>query len=100
MRITSSIILAGLLLLSPVLLEEKAFPAAKPLVHFGVGLRYHPITMYERYQPMMDYLSRNTPYQFELTISRDYRETIRFLDQGKTQVASIGDGGLMKAMCG
>lgn len=87
-----------LLLLCILLLGKDAFCAVKPLVHFGVSLRFHPITMFERYQPMMDYLTRNTPYRFELKISRDYKETIKFLVDGKTEIASIGDGGLMKAM--
>lgn len=77
---------------------ESCFSANKPVVYFGASLRYHPTIMYERYQPMMDYLTRNTPYRFELKISRDYAETIKFLEEGKTQVSSIGDGGLMKAM--
>jgi len=98
MRIKIISILAGLLLINPVLLGANAFSAEKPLIRFGVSLRFHPITMYERYQPMMDYLTRNTPYKFELKISRDYKETIQFLNQGKTDVASIGDGGVMKAM--
>ncbi|HBG08356.1 MAG: phosphonate ABC transporter substrate-binding protein [Geobacteraceae bacterium GWC2_58_44] len=98
MRVKITAISAGLLLLGTVLLGESAFCAEKPLVRFGVSLRFHPITMYERYQPMMDYLTRNTPYRFELKISRDYRETIQFLNQRKTDVASIGDGGVMKAM--
>lgn len=74
------------------------FSAEKPVVHFGIGLRYHPIVVYEHFQPMMDYLTRNTPYKFELKISRDYEETIKSLVEGTTDVTSIGDGGLMEAM--
>ena len=80
------------------LVAATAFGASKPVVNFGVSLRFHPITMYERYQPMMDYLTENTPYRFVLKISRDYKETLQFLKEGKTEVASIGDGGLLKAM--
>lgn len=80
------------------LLAGEAFAAAKPVVRFGVSLRFHPITLYERYQPMLDYLTRSTPYRFELKVGRDYRETISFLEQGKVDVVSIGDGGLMKAL--
>src|SRR6266702_3370399 len=98
MRIKSVIILTGLLLAT----AGSCYSAAKPVVNFGIGMRYHPIVMYERFQPMMDYLTQNTPYRFELKISRDYTETIRFLEEGKTLVSSIGDGGLMEAMlkCG
>lgn len=98
MRIKFLVMFTGLLLLGTLLHGENASSAEKPVVHFGVSLRYHPITMYERYQPMMDYLTRTTPYNFQLRISRDYKETITFLMNGTTDVASIGDGGLMKAI--
>lgn len=98
MRIKILPLIAGLLLLAFSLPDQGCLSAEKPVVYFGIGLRYHPIVMYERFQPMMDYLTQNTPYRFELKISRDYMETIKFLEEGKTQVTSIGDGGLMKAM--
>lgn len=82
-----------------LILGSSVFAApVKPVVKFGVSLRFHPITMYERYQPMMDYLTENTPYRFELKVSRDYRELTELLKEGKADVVSIGDGGLMKAM--
>jgi phosphonate transport system substrate-binding protein len=77
---------------------DGAFAANKPVMYFGVSLRFHPITMYERYQPMMDYLTNTTPYRFEMKVGRDYRETIRLFQEGKTDLVSIGDGGLMKAI--
>lgn len=98
MRIKILAFLAVLLLPAIFLPDESCFPAGKPVVYFGASLRFHPIIMYERYQPMMDYLTRNTPYQFELRISSDYKESISFLTEGKTDVSSIGDGGLMMAM--
>jgi len=70
----------------------------KPTVYLGVGPRYHPITMYERFQPMMDYLTQQTPYRFELKIMRDYPEVIVSLAEGKIAVSAVGDGGLMRAM--
>ena len=77
-----------LLLLSFV---TPAFPAEKPLVRFGVIPRYNPVVMYKRYQPIMDYLTQNTPYRFELKISRDYPEAVRYLRDGVTQISSLGD---------
>lgn len=88
----------ALLLAVCLLFCDGALAADKPVVRFGVSLRFHPITMYERYQPMMDYLTRTTPYRFELKVGRDYRETIKLFQQGKTDLVSIGDGGLVKAM--
>lgn len=65
--------------------------ADKPLVRFGVIPRYNPVVMYKRYQPIMDYLTQNTPYRFELKISRDYPEAVRFLREGVTPISSLGD---------
>ena len=98
MRIKILVLSAGFLLLGFCLTGENAFSAGKPVVHFGIGMRYHPIVVYERFQPMMDYLTQNTPYKFELKISRDYDEAIKFLVEGATDIAATGDGGLMEAM--
>lgn len=72
----------------------------KPVVYFGINLRYDPIVMYKRYQPMMDFLTEQTPYRFELKISRSYKETLQNLVQGKTAIASIGDGAVAEAIIG
>lgn len=71
--------------------REPAVAADKPLVRFGVIPRYNPVVMYKRYQPIMDYLTAATPYRFELKISRDYPEAVRFLRDGVTQISSLGD---------
>lgn len=68
-----------------------AAAADKPVIRFGVIPRYNPLVMYKRYQPIMDYLTAETPYRFELKISKDYPEAVRFLQQGVTQVSSLGD---------
>lgn len=68
-----------------------ALSADKPLIRFGVIPRYNPVVMYKRYQPIMDYLTQNTPYRFELKVSRDYPEAVRFLRDGVTQISSLGD---------
>ena len=61
--------------------SENLFAAEKPLIRFGVIPRYNPLVMYKRYQPIMDYLTAETPYRFELKISKDYPEAVRFLQQ-------------------
>lgn len=78
--------------------SASAAPAEKPRVYFGINLRYHPITVYKLYQPMVDYLTANTPYHFELKISQTYGEAMKFLQDGKTQIASLGDGAVVEAM--
>ncbi len=71
--------------------QEQTYSMDKPLVRFGVIPRYNPVVMYKRYQPIMDYLTQNTPYRFELKISRDYPEAVRFLKDGVTRISSLGD---------
>lgn len=71
---------------------------SKPIVYFGINLRYNPIIIYKRYQPLMDYLTEHTPYRFELKVSNDYEETLRQFQQGKTQICSFGDGAYMDSL--
>lgn len=63
----------------------------KPVIHFGVIPRYNPMVMYRNYQPLMDYLTENTSYSFELTLARDYPQAVEHLRTGVTQLASLGD---------
>ena len=83
-------ILSVVFLAGPLCLDW-SYAAEKPLIRFGVIPRYNPLVMYKRYQPIMDYLTTETPYRFELKISKDYPEAVRFLRQGVTQVSSLGD---------
>ncbi|MEW6409562.1 MAG: phosphate/phosphite/phosphonate ABC transporter substrate-binding protein [Nitrospirota bacterium] len=62
----------------------------KATVYFSAITLYHPIVMYQRYQPLMDYLTKNTPYRFVLKLSQDYRDIINFLKTNKVQVALLG----------
>lgn len=62
----------------------------KKTVSFGVIPRFNPQVTYEYYQPLMEYLSRNTPYHFELRLSRTYKETIEDLEKGVTGAAYLG----------
>ena len=63
---------------------------AKPIVRFGVISRYNPVVMYEAYQPLMDYLTSNTAFRYELKLGRNYGKDVRFLETGVTQVAFLG----------
>lgn len=89
-KIITLTLLALVLFSSPPLVSQ-GNSADKPVVRFGVIPRYNPLVMYKRYQPIMDYLTAETPYRFELKISRDYPEAVRFLREGVTQVSSLGD---------
>lgn len=86
--LTALLVLSACLLLQP---PSNTAAQEKPLIRFGVIPRYNPLVMYKRYQPIMDYLTAETPYRFELKISKDYPEAVRFLQQGVTQISSLGD---------
>ncbi len=60
-----------------------------PTVRFGVITLYHPLVMYKRYQPFVDYLNRMTTYHFDLKISQDYQTIISLLDDGMVDVALL-----------
>lgn len=59
-------------------------------VRFGVISRFPANVLYQGYQPLMDYLSTQTDYHFELVISRSYEETVAQLASGKVHAAFLG----------
>ena len=63
---------------------------ARDTVHFSAITLYHPIVMYQKYQPLMAYLSNHTPYRFELKLSQNYRDIINFLKEDQVQLALLG----------
>ncbi|MBI5894347.1 MAG: phosphate/phosphite/phosphonate ABC transporter substrate-binding protein [Deltaproteobacteria bacterium] len=62
----------------------------KPIVYFGLIPLYTPHLMYEKFQPLMDYLSSNTPYRFKMRLAKDYNEIISLLKGGSINIALIG----------
>lgn len=88
----SSVVLKLLIILFGVgVFTGVGLASQKEVVYFGVIPRYNPVIMYQNYQPIMDYLTRSTPYRFELKLARDYPEVVDHLRTGVTQVASLGD---------
>ncbi len=83
----------ALLLLAPYhgLAADNPAKNGKPVVYFGVIPRYNPMIMYRNYQPIMDYLTEKTSYHFELKLSRNYTEAVKFMREGVTPIASLGD---------
>jgi len=59
-------------------------------VHFGVIPRDNPRIMYEKYQPLLDYLSSKTPYSYELVLKKNYEETVNSLGSGEMDLALLG----------
>ncbi len=64
---------------------------SRETVYFGVISRYTPRSIIEGYQPLMDYLSEQTPYRFKLRLSKNYLETMRQLTEGEVDFASLGN---------
>ncbi len=62
----------------------------KKTVYFGVIPRDNPRIMYEKYQPLLDYLASKTPYTYELVLKKNYEETITALGSGEVDVALLG----------
>jgi phosphonate transport system substrate-binding protein len=80
-----AIIIAILATSSDAMAAEK-----KKTISFGVIPRFNPHVMYEYYQPLMDYLGRETSYDFQLRLSKSYMQTIEDLEKGVTDVAYLG----------
>lgn len=59
-------------------------------VYFGVIPRDNPRIMYEKYQPLLDYLASTTPYTFELVLKKNYEETVTALGSGEVDIALLG----------
>ena len=59
-------------------------------IYFSAITLYHPIVMYQKYQPLMTYLTETTPYKFELKLSQNYQDIIGFLKNNEVQVALLG----------
>lgn len=64
--------------------------AAQPVIKFGVDPRYSPRELFERYQPLLDFLQQSTGYRFELHLTKTYEEGIRDLGNGVVQLGSYG----------
>jgi len=62
----------------------------RKIIYFGVIPRDNPRIMYEKYQPLLDYLSEETPYTYELVLKKTYEETVNALGSGETDVALLG----------
>ncbi len=60
------------------------------MISFGVIPRDNPRIMYEKYQPLLDYLAASTPYRYELVLKKNYEETVNALGSGETDVALLG----------
>ena len=59
------------------------------VIYFGVIPRDNPRITYEKYQPLIDYLTETTGHRFELKLKKSYEETVVSLGNGETDVAIL-----------
>lgn len=59
-------------------------------VKIGVVSRFPSNVIYRGYQPLMDYMSANSDFYFELVVSKSYEETVQHLAEGFVQAAFLG----------
>lgn len=62
----------------------------KKTLYIGVISRYPPNIIYRGYQPMMDYLSSNTNYNFEIKLSENYEQAVEKLINGEVVASFLG----------
>lgn len=62
----------------------------KPVVRLAVISRYPPTVTFRGYQPVLDYLTSQTPYRFELLLGSDYQEALQHLRSGRATAVFLG----------
>ncbi len=62
----------------------------KETVYIGVISRYPPNIIYRGYQPILDYLTKTTNYNFQLKLSENYSQTIEMLINKQVEAAFVG----------
>ena len=62
----------------------------RPVVRVGVISRYAPTLTYDRYQPLMDYLTARGSYRYELRLSATYEDAAQQLDRGEVAASFFG----------
>jgi phosphonate transport system substrate-binding protein len=80
--------------------EELSFETTsvnKPVVYVSVISRYPPHIIYSGYQPMLDYLTKNTAYRFELKLCDDYNQAVSMLINKEVVAAFLGSYVYIKA---
>lgn len=70
--------------------EEPATTQLTDTVRVGVISRFPSNILYSGYQPLMDFLTNETGFYFELVVNRSYSETVRNLGLGKVDAAFLG----------
>lgn len=74
----------------PTPARVKTVSDADRKIMFGVLPRDNPILAYERYQPLMDYLSSATGLKMELHLEKSYTDVVNSLGRGRIAFALLG----------
>lgn len=77
----------------PLAHEESAIDTAslrKPVVYISVISRYPPNVISSGYQPMLDYMTRRSPYRFELKLCAEYGQAVDMLLRREVAAAFLG----------
>jgi phosphonate transport system substrate-binding protein len=69
--------------------DDLAVPE-KEIIYFGVLPRDNPRIAYEKYQPIIDFLSDSTQYTFELSMRKTYDDIVDALGRGEVDLAFLG----------
>lgn len=64
--------------------------SGRKTIYFSVIPRDNPRIIFERYQPLLDYLMEKTPYRYELVLKRTYEDTVRAIGTGQIDIAFLG----------
>ncbi|MDA8088736.1 MAG: phosphate/phosphite/phosphonate ABC transporter substrate-binding protein [Nitrospiraceae bacterium] len=70
--------------------EGSGVARKKGVIYFGVIPRDNPRIEYEKYQPLLDYLSKETHYRFELVLRKSYEDTVTDMGNGTIDMAFLG----------
>jgi phosphonate transport system substrate-binding protein len=74
---------------STVMVPEETRSRETDTIYFGILPRENPRIAFEKYQPVIDYLTEKTPYTFELILKKTYEETINALGSGDIDFALL-----------
>lgn len=78
------------LLASQSLPAQKTSKKTSDIIYFGILPRDNPRISYEKYQPLIDYLSGETGEKIELKLETSYKDVVNSLGQGRTSFALLG----------
>ena len=70
--------------------DDAFLPTEPDIVSFGIIPKDNPRIAYEKFQPLMDYLTEKTPYKFELMLKKTYDDTVIALGKGEMDMAFLG----------